>query len=643
MKTTATLVLVLLAVALGQPEHIPNEDLVQPRVIPMEDFFRNPEVARFDLSPNGEYLSFLKPWNSRLNVYVRRIGDSASTRVTSATEQDIFYYFWANDGQIVYLQDKFGDENYHLFIAGIDGSGERDLTPFDSVKVRMVDDLEDIEDEMIISMNRRDPRVFDVYRIILSTGELQLIAENPGNIAGWMTDHDGKLRVAVSIDGLDVGLLYRKTEQDTFELLEKHDFRDELSPELFTYDNKGLYVLSNLDRDKLALYRYDPEKRKLGKLIYENPDVDVAGPILSRKRKKLTGVYYITDKVSYAFLDDWRARLQAELEALIPDKEVRVAALSRDETKALVVAYGDRTHGVYYYYEPETKKFMKLADVSPWLKEDELAEMKPVTYLTRDSLTIHGYLTLPVGVEPRNLPVVMLIHGGPQARDLWRFDPEAQFLANRGYAVLQPNFRGSTGYGKRFTNLGLGEWGRKMQDDISDGVKWLIDQGIADPKRVGIYGGSYGGYATLAGLAFTPELYACGIDYIGPSNLMTFMNTIPPYWEQSRAIMYEAVGDPDKDRERLEAASPLFHVDSIRAPLFVAQGANDPRVKQAESDQMVEALRARGVEVEYMLKENEGHGFANEENRFDFYRAMELFLARHLGGRVEDVDIEYRH
>ncbi|UCG44407.1 MAG: S9 family peptidase [candidate division WOR-3 bacterium] len=608
----------------------------------MEDFFRNPDKARFDLSPNGEYLSLLKPWNNRLNVHVQRIGDSAETRVTSATEQDIFSYFWANDEQIVYVQDKFGDENYHLFIASVDGSEEKDLTPFDSVRVRIVDDLEDIEDEMIISMNRRDPRVFDVYRIILSTGELELIAENPGNVAGWMTDHDGKLRVAVTIDGLNIGLLYRWTEDDTFELLEEHDFRDKLSPELFTYDNKGLYVLSNLGRDKLALYRYDLEKRKLDTLVYEHPDVDIAGPVLSRKRKKLTGVYYITDKVRYAFLDDWRANLQAELEALIPGKEVRLSVLSRDETKALVVAYGDRSRGSYYYYETETKKFMKLADVSPWLNEEELAEMKPVNYLTRDSLTIHGYLTLPVELEPRNLPVVMLVHGGPQDRDYWGFRPEAQFLANRGYAVLQPNFRGSAGYGKEFANLGLGEWGRKMQDDITDGVNWLIEQGIADPDRVGIYGGSYGGYATLAGLAFTPELYACGIDYVGPSNLLTFMNTIPPYWEQHRAIMYEAVGDPEKDRERLEAVSPLFHVDKIRAPLFVAQGANDPRVTQAESDQMVEALRARGVEVEYMLKENEGHGFANEENRFDFYKAMELFLAKHLGGRVEKVDIEYR-
>lgn len=628
----------LLAALVGFGASQPATSSVQPPVIPLQDFFRNPDVAGFRLSPNGEYLSFLQPWNSRLNIHVQRVGDSAVTRVTGSTERDIRYHFWANNDQIVYVQDKAGDENYHLFIAERDGSGERDLTPFDSVRVRIVDDLEDIEDEMLISMNRRDARVFDVYRITLSTGELELVAENPGNFYSWMTDHEGKLRVAISVNGLNVGLVYRETEEDSFELIAENDFRDELNPQLFTYDNNDLYVMSNLGRDKLALYRYDLAKRELAELIYEHPDVDLSHPIRSRKRRKLTGVVYAADKIRYAFMDEWRASLQARLEELIPGKEVRLSALSRDETKALVYAASDRDRGTYYYYEIESGKLTKLADIAPWLDEEELAEMTPVTYQTRDSLTIHGYLTLPVGVEPSNLPVVVMVHGGPQARDHWGFHPSVQFLANRGYGVLQPNFRGSTGYGKEFTNLGIGEWGRKMQDDITDGVRWLIEQGIADPERVAIYGGSYGGYATLAGLAFTPELYACGVDYVGPSNLLTFMNTIPPYWEQQRAIMYEMVGDPEEDRERLEAASPLFHVDSIRAPLFIAQGANDPRVKRSESDQMVEALRARGVDVQYMVKENEGHGFGNEENRFDFYRAMEEFFGEHLGGRVEEVE-----
>ena len=301
----------------------------------------------------------------------------------------------------------------------------------------------------------------------------------------------------------------------------------------------------------------------------------------------------------------------------------------------LVRSLGDKTRGSYYFYDRTAGDFHKLVDVSPWLKEDQLADMKPISFQSRDGLTLHGYLTLPRGVDPKGLPMVLNPHGGPWARDSWGFDAEVQFLANRGYAVLGINYRGSTGYGRKFWEASFKEWGRTMQDDLSDGVKWMIGQGVADPKRVGIYGGSYGGYAVLAGMTFSPELYACGVDYVGVANLFTFMKTVPPYWVPFLKMMQEMVGDPDKDKALLEAASPVFHVDKIRAPLFIAQGANDPRVNKAESDQMVAALKKRGIDVPYMVKDNEGHGFHNEENRFDFYGAMEKFLAKYLGGRTE--------
>jgi dipeptidyl aminopeptidase/acylaminoacyl peptidase len=604
-------------------------------LIPMKDFFRNPEKVYFQLSPDGAHLAFLQPWQNRLNIHIQKMGEEKVTRITEATARDIQGYSWKGNDRIIYIQDKGGDENFRVYAVGIDGSNPKELTPFDKVRVEIVDILEDNPTEMLISMNKRNPQIFDVYRINVNTGEMTMVAENPGNISGWQTDNAGRLRVATTSDGVNTSLLYRKTEADSFRTVVTTSFKDQIAPLYFTFDDAMLYVSSNLDRDKAAIYKYDVENGKLLDLIYENPDVDVERITRSKLRKVVTGAVYVTDKTHYKFFDDDRAALQARLEKLIPGVEVGVAGMSKDETKVLAIGYSDRNRGTYYFYDRAADKLTKLADLSPWINDADMAPMKPVQYTSRDGLTIHGYLTLPIGVEPKNLPVVINPHGGPWYRDRWGYNPEVQFLANRGYAVLQINFRGSTGYGKAFWEASFKQWGLKMQDDLSDGVAWLIKEGIADPKRVAIYGGSYGGYATLAGLAFTPDLYACGVDYVGVSNLLTFMNTIPPYWELGRKMFYEMVGDPEKEKDLMTAASPFFHADRIKAPLLVAQGANDPRVNKAESDQIVNALKARGIDVPYMVKDNEGHGFANEENRFDFYRAMEQFLGKHLGGRVE--------
>ncbi len=599
-------------------------------LIPMEDFFRNPEQSGFQLSPNGEYISFMKPWERRMNIFIQKIGAEEAVRVTSATERDIPAYFWSGNDRIVYLQDRGGDENYRLYAVSTDGTESRELTPFENTRVTIVDSLEEQDDFILIGMNRRDQRLFDVYRLNLETGELTLLEENPGDIAGWMTDHDGKLRVAVRSDGVNTSLLYRDKEDEPFRNILTTDFRESVSPLFFTFDNEKLYVASNLGRDKAAIFVFNPRTVEHEELLFEHPDVDVSSLFRSRKRKVITGTGFTTDRFRYHFFDEERAALQNELEERLPGDEVVVASMSRDETKVLVYAGSDRTRGTYFFFDRETKNFRKLAELAPWLPKERMAPMTPVSYVSRDGLTIHGYLTLPPGKEPKNLPVVIHPHGGPWVRDGWGFDPQVQFLASRGLAVLQMNFRGSTGYGRAFWEAGFKEWGRSMQDDITDGVLWLVEQGIADPERVGIYGASYGGYAVLAGLAFTPDLYACGVDYVGVSNIFTLLETIPPYWELGRQMLYEKIGHPEKDKELLKAASPVFHADRITAPLFVAQGANDPRVKKAESDQIVEALRSRGIEVEYMVKENEGHGFRNEENRFDFYRAMERFLATHL-------------
>ena len=603
-----------------------------PRQIPVQEFFRNPEKANFDLSPDGTHLSFLAPYQNRMNLHVRKIGSDEVTRITEVTERDIAGYYWADDEQLVYLQDNGGDENFYLTVVDRTGKNDRPLTKFDNVKTQLIDDLEDIPDQAIVGLNRRNPEVFDAYRLNIRTGELDLIAENPGNIVGWITDHAGALRMAATTDGVNTTLLYRDTENEDFRSLITTNFKESVSPLFFTFDNQNFYASSNRGRDKSAIVKVDGTTGEELEVLFEHPEVDVSNLSYSRQRKVLTGIAYTTWKTERKFLDEQAEQRYNRLKQALGDYEIAVTSSNKNEDKFIVRTYSDRSLGAYYFYDATADTVEKISEVSPWLRETEMAEMKPIAYAARDGLTIHGYLTLPVEAEAKNLPVVVNPHGGPWARDRWGFNPEVQFLANRGYAVLQTNFRGSTGYGRTFWEASFRQWGLKMQDDITDGVNYLIEQGIADPQRVAIYGGSYGGYATLAGLAFTPDLYACGVDYVGVSNLFTFLRTIPPYWKPMLEMMYEMVGNPEELKEQFEQTSPALQANKIKAPLLIAQGAKDPRVNVAESDQIVEALRQRGVEVAYLVKENEGHGFHNEENRFEFYEAMEQFLGKHLRG-----------
>ena len=604
-----------------------------PHQIPVREFFRNPEKANFDLSPDGTHLSFLAPYQNRMNLHVQKIGSNEVNRITNVTERDVAGYYWADDEQLVYLQDNGGDENFYLTVVDRTGKNDRPLTKFDNVKTQLIDDLEDIPDQAIVGLNRRNPEVFDAYRLNIRTGELDLIAENPGNIVGWITDHAGALRMAATTDGVNTTLLYRDTEEEDFRPLITTNFKESVSPLFFTFDNQNFYASSNRGRDKSAIVKIDGTTGEELEVLFEHPKVDVSNLSYSHQRKVLTGIAYTTWKTERKFLDEQAEQRYERLKQELGDYEIAVTSSNKNEDKFIVRTYSDRSLGAYYFYDASADTVEKISEVSPWLQEEEMAEMKPITYAARDGLTIHGYLTLPVGAEARNLPVVVNPHGGPWARDRWGFNPEVQFLANRGYAVLQTNFRGSTGYGRTFWEASFKQWGLKMQDDITDGVHYLIEQGIADPERVAIYGGSYGGYATLAGLAFTPDLYACGVDYVGVSNLFTFLQTIPPYWKPMLEMMYEMVGNPEELKEQFAQTSPALQADKIKAPLLIAQGAKDPRVNIAESDQIVEALRQRGVEVAYLVKENEGHGFHNEENRFEFYEAMEGFLAEHLSAK----------
>jgi len=598
--------------------------------VPLKDFFKNPEKSGYQISPDGKYISYLGPYKKRMNIFVRPIDNEKAKRITSVTDRDLGGYFWKSGSRIVYLKDSAGDENFHLFAVNVDGTNLRDLTPFPGVKADFVDVLEDNDNEMLVQLNKENKEIFDVYRLNINTGEMTKIAQNPGNITGWVTDHDGKLRVAVTTDGTNSSLLYRVTENDSFRVIITTNFKEAASPLFFDFDNVNLFVNSNIGRDKSAIIKINPATGEELSILFQHPEVDAGNLYFSHKRKVLTAISFTTAKSHRKFLDGQTELLFKNLEKELPGYEISLSSSTKDENIFIVRTYSDRSLGAYYIYTVSNNVLTKIGDVSPWLKEDQMAVMKPISFTSRDGLLINGYLTLPVGVDPKNLPVVINPHGGPWARDGWGFNPEVQFLANRGYAVLQLNFRGSTGYGKQFMEASFKQWGRNMQNDITDGVNWLIKDGVADPKRVAIYGASYGGYATLAGITFTPDLYACAVDYVGVSNLLSFMKTIPPYWKPYLEMMYEMVGNPNTELELLKAASPVFHVDKIKSPLFVAQGAKDPRVNIEESNQIVEALKKRGVDVEYMVKENEGHGFSNEENQFAFYKAMEKFLKKHM-------------
>jgi len=609
-----------------------KEKEVPAPLIDMKLFFKNGDKDNFQISSDGNYYSFFASYKDIRNVFVQKVGESTAVRITNDTIRSIPYYFWKGN-RIIFAQDVGGDENFQLFSVNVTGKDMKALTPFPGYRSQTLDDLRYIpgkEKEMLITINKRDKQYFDPYLINIETGQLTLIYENKQNYDSWYTDNNGVIRMATKTDGVNISYLYRNTDKDTFNLLLTTSFKDQFIPVSFDSSNKQVYVMSNSGRDKVALVLYDPEAKKEVKELYANPDYDLSWAFYDKKHKVLASVWWAGEKQEEHFFDkEWESIYMA-LKQQFKGYEVNSAGWDDAMRKGIVAVYSDKLRVKYYVYDFTTKVATEVANPFPWINENDMAAMKPITYTSRDGLTIRGYLTLPKGIEAKNLPVVINPHGGPWARDGWGFNPEVQFLANRGYAVLQMNFRGSTGYGKKFWEASFKEWGKKMQDDVTDGVEYLIKAGIADPRRIAIYGGSYGGYATLAGVAFTPDLYACAVDYVGVANLFTFMKTIPPYWKPYLDQFSEMVGDPKKDSLLLAEASPVLHADKIKAPLFIAQGANDPRVNKAESDQMVAALKKRGVKVEYMVKDNEGHGFHNQNNQYDFYGAMEKFLAKYL-------------
>jgi dipeptidyl aminopeptidase/acylaminoacyl peptidase len=571
---------------------------------------------------------------------VRPRAGGPERRLTGDTVRAISQYFWAQDGRrLIYLQDRGGNENFHLHVVRVDDADTRavDMTPFENVRAFVFEVPYEDPSRILIGMNRRDPQLFDAHWLDLATGKLTMVGENPGRFGSFVADRALKVRLATA-QATDGGteIHVRDDERSPWRLVAKYPAAAQVNALRFHPDGKRVYLSSDAGESDLAQLQLLDLATGVVAVVEQDPrgEVDFGNAIFSERTDSLLATVYDADTTRIYPKAEWMRVALADIRRLSAGTPT-LTSTTRDERLWVVSFDNPVDPGATYLYDRATRRAEFLYRPRPWLKPASLAPMRPVTFAARDGLTIHAYLTTPTGIPARGLPTVLLVHGGPWARDAYGYDPEAQLLANRGYAVLQVNYRGSTGYGKKFYNAAVHEFGRKMHDDLIDGVRWVVREGIADSARVGIYGGSYGGYATLVGVTFTPDVFRAAIDYVGPSSLITLIQSFPAYWRPFlEGTWFRFVGDPVRDSTDLKARSPLFHAERIKTPLMVVQGANDPRVTKLESDQLVTALRDRGVQVTYLVAENEGHGFLNADNRMALYRSMELFLAQHLGGRA---------
>lgn len=622
-----------------------------PKLIDRDLFFGNPEISGGQLSPDGKYIAFMKEYNGIMNIWVKELYETFDeARPLTNSQRPLYGYFWSGDGKyILYVKDKDGDENINIFAVNpedeaIEGSVpvSRNLTNFNEVTAQIYQVSDNDHDLMFIGLNKRDKAWHDLYSLRISTGELTMLYENTDRIVGYGFDWDDNLRVYYQSDEQgNTYMLYKKS--DVLTSIYETSVTESAFISGWNEDNSKCYLITNKgDLDLTTLYLFDPESGKM-ELMESDPEnrVDLDGITLDQNTRKIINTSYTDDKTRIYFKDKEREKTYNHLKSKFPGREIEFMSSDKNYSMFLFSIWGDKYASEVWLYIPEFDDLIQQYVPRPKLKAIEvlLSEMTPIRYKSSDGLEIPAYLTVPNGCKAQKLPLVVLVHGGPKGpRDYWGYDPIVQFLANRGYAVLQPNFRASGGYGKKFMNAGDMQWGLLMQDDITWGVQHLINEGIVDKSKVAIMGGSYGGYATLAGLAFTPDLFACGVDIVGPSNIFTLLESIPPYWEAGRAFLHGMVGDPNttKGEARIREASPLFSADKITKPLLIIQGANDPRVKQAEADQIVVALRDKGQQVSYILADDEGHGFAKPVNKMAMFAEIERFLAPILGGRYQE-------
>jgi dipeptidyl aminopeptidase/acylaminoacyl peptidase len=611
-----------------------------PPLIPRDLLFGNPERTSPSLSPDGTRLAWLAPdTNNVLQVWVKTVGKEDDKIVTADKRRGIRQYQWAKDNRtLLYLQDSDGDENFHVYGVDLPTGNLRDYTAFQGVRADIAELNPDFPNEVLLTLNLRDRALFDVHRLNLKNGALELDTENPGDVMGWGADPKFRVRMAqiATPDG-GTEIRVRTDEKSPWKTFVKVGPDEILQTLSFTADGQSLYLLSSVGRDTAAVVEKNVNTGE-EKIVASSAEVDAGGVLIHPRRYVVEAVSFSPGRTTWQVVNPDVKEDFAGL-AKLNDGDFFVADRTEADDIWLVGFQSDRAPGRFYRWDRKARQGTFLFTTRPKLEGLTLAEMKPVVITARDGLKLNSYLTLPTGVPPKNLPMVLVPHGGPWARDEWGFDGMAQWLANRGYVVLQPNFRGSTGYGKKHLNAGNRQWGLKMHDDLIDSVNWAVKEGIADPKRIGTMGGSYGGYCALAALTYTPEVFACAVDVVGPSNLKTLIGTIPPYWKPMLSIFNVRVGDVNnpKDQELIHHASPLNFANRIVRPLLIGQGANDPRVKQAESEQIVAAIEKNGGSVTYVLYPDEGHGFARPENRTDFNARAEAFLANHLGGRLEPV------
>ncbi len=648
LRTIVTVMTLIPFYVMSQKNTMKNVPLID-----REIFFDTPEISYGQLSPDGEWISFMKEYNGITNIWVKKFDEPfEKAKPLTNNERPLGGYFWTNDSKyILFVKDFKGDENYNIYGVNPKAAPEKEtgvptaqnFTPMENVRVAIYQVSKKNPDVMWIGINDRDKAWHDLYKLTISTGELELLFENNNRITGWNFDWNEEPRLAYRTNESGFSEILRVDDNNTFTKIYETNLEENAYVAGWNKDNTKMYIVSNKGEVNFTtLYEMDPQTEKITKIESDPKNkVDFDGLFIDDNTREILYTSYTYDKKERHWKNkDWE-KMFHYLENQFQGREIGFTSFTTDYDQMLISVSGDKYATEVYYFNKKTKELIHQYTPRPRLKEVEqyLATMEPIAYKSSDGLTITGYLTVPVGAERKNLPLVLLVHGGPKGpRDYWGYDAYAQMLANRGYAVLQPNFRASGGYGKAFLNGGDRQWGKLMQDDITWGVKHLIQTGLADENRVAIMGGSYGGYATLAGLAFTPDVYTCGVDIVGPSNLFTLIESIPPYWEAFRKSLYEMVGDPNTEegKKLMHDASPLFSVNKIVKPLMIVQGAHDPRVKQAESDQIVVAMRDSGKEVEYILADDEGHGFRKPTNNMAMWAAAEKFLAKHLQGRYQE-------